>query len=260
MRLLAFLAVISFSFLATSKVTVQTNELIELTSTNTVNLSGEITTASVSDAYADLLGKVIQRGVSNYTIYLVIDSPGGNIVAGEDFITFSKVFKNVKTISLFAASMASAIVQGMPGERLILDNSIHMYHRAAGGIQGQMEDGEMESRLNLYKTIVRNMEQRNADRMHIPLQTYKDAVKDELWMYGKNSLYHSSDRIVEVVCSKELLKQKETKVVAFGFFSIKATFSKCPLIKGGVASSDSSKDLVEKWETYQRSSLSSRVK
>lgn len=207
---------------------------ITLTPDNTVTIRTEISYGSTSEAALELMKLVAKRGTKSYPIYLVLDSPGGSIDAGNDFVEFVKTVPNVHTVTLFAASMASAIVQQLPGKRLIVDSGISMYHRASGGFDGQFEDGELESRLGLYKDIVRNMEQKNADRMKLPLATYKALVKDELWILGKDALKRNvADEIVTVGCSAELLAQTKTITMQIFVFTIDVQFNQCPLIKAG---------------------------
>ena len=68
------------------------------------------------------------------TIYIVVNSPGGSVTAGMKFITFANGIDNVKTITITAISMGSAIVEALPGERLIVPNATFMFHRAAGSV------------------------------------------------------------------------------------------------------------------------------
>jgi len=63
-------------------VTAANAETIHLSTTNTVNLKGEVTDASVASWEAEIIKQVVKRGKNNYTIYLAIDSPGGDIAAG----------------------------------------------------------------------------------------------------------------------------------------------------------------------------------
>lgn len=208
---------------------------IELTTKNTVLLRNEVNEVTITKLQKDLAGSVTERGAGDYTIYIVLDTPGGSIDSGLMFIEFAKAYKNVETITVFAASMGSAIVQALPGKRNILETGVLMFHRAAGGVQGQFEDGELESQLNFYKKIVRGMEQKNADRMGMLLKSYKEQVKDELWILGSNSIQQkAADAVVTVQCTKELIDSKLTETFSFmGMFVVQVEFSACPLVRGG---------------------------
>lgn len=206
-----------------------------LTPDNSVTLRSEINYESTGETQLALMKLVAKRGKATYPIYLVMDSPGGGIDAGNSFIEFTKTISNLETITLFAASMASAIVQQLPGKRLIIETGVSMFHRATGGFEGQFEDGELESRLNLYKDVVRTMEQKNADRMRIPLKIYKNLVKDELWILGKDGIKRGvADEIITVGCSAELLAQSKVVQVQVFVFQMSVRFNDCPLFRGGV--------------------------
>lgn len=243
-----------FSFLIATLVAFSVSaKQITLNSKNTVTIRDEINQETVTDAELDLVKLVAERGAADYTLYLVLDSPGGDIQAGLDFIEFTKTIKNLETVTLFAASMASAIVEGLPGARNITENGVLMFHRAKGGLQGQFEDGELESRLNFYKLLVRNMEKKNADRMKMSLSAYKTAVKDELWILGSDAVSkNASDSVVNVTCSTDLVNQKITKNVQMLFFQIKVTFSKCPLIKSGLADEPAKQNQFNAHQKQQR--------
>lgn len=208
---------------------------IELTPDNIVVFRNEVSDDSVSKAQLDLAKKVAKRGTKTYTIYLVLDTPGGSISAGLNFIEFAKTVPNLETVTLFAASMGSAIVEALPGKRNIIDSGILMFHRAAGGVSGQFEDGELESRLAFYKKWVRNMENVNANRLNITLDAYKAKVKDEYWVSGKDAVTDkAADEVVSIVCSESLLDTHTTETFVFmGMFEIQVKFNGCPLIKQG---------------------------
>lgn len=209
-------------------------ETILLTSKNTVNFRGEVAEGSVVAAQMKLAELAARRGSQNYDIYLVLDTPGGSISAGEDFIQFAKTIPRLKTISLFAASMGSAIVEALPGERLVTENGVLMFHRAAGGLEGQFENGEMEVRLDFYKRLVRSMELRSAKRIGISLVDYKAKVKDEFWSLGAESVANkTADRVVDVSCTPELIRETVDTEMSFFIFTITMRYSSCPLLRGG---------------------------
>lgn len=207
---------------------------IELTESNFVLIRNEINEQTVSKAQVELSKKVLQRGTGTYTIYLVLDSPGGSITSGLDFIEFAKTIKNVETVTLFAASMASAIVEALPGKRNILSTGIMMFHRARGGVSGQFESGELEARLDFYKTMVREMEKTNASRVGLSLEAYKSKVLNEWWIMGSDSIKTKvSDEIVTISCTPKVVDAKSIEVFEFMGMEMEVEFSACPLIKSG---------------------------
>lgn len=208
------------------------HEKIVLTTKNAVVLRGIVDSGSVQKAQYELVAAAIKRGTDKTPIYLVVDSPGGSIEDGLSFIEFAKTIPNVQTISIFSASMASAIVEALPGARLITGNGYLMFHRARGGFQGQFEDGEVETRLFMAKRLVRAMEQTNANRMRMKLEDYKSLAKDELWLDSEQALlFRAADKQVDIYCTTELIG--ETEVIHIDMFLVSAdlVFSRCPLFR-----------------------------
>lgn len=215
----------------------ESTETIVLTEQNSAVFRGVVTDASVQDVQMQLAYLDFVRGRKSYPIYLVLDSPGGDVDAGNTFIQFAKTIRNLKTISIFSASMAASIVERLPGERLVLNDGTLMFHRAAGGFRGQFEDGEVESRLYAAKKLVRNMETEHAKRMQMSLADYKSLVVRELWLVGDDSIkYRAADRIVNIKCSQGLIDAKMSSMVSVLFFTIKINFSKCPLLRAPLQS------------------------
>lgn len=236
---------LKYTLLAVLLASAAFGKTIQLTTKNTVVFKGEVNEDSVADVEAKLIKSVLARKSGEHT-YLVMDSPGGSITAGENFIQFAKLITNLDTVSIFAASMASAIVEALPGKRYVTENGTLMFHRAKGGFQGQFEDGEVESRLLYAKSIVRNMENRNAARMGIPLPTYKDAVKDELWLYNNEGVIAgAADESVDLNCSKQLLAEEVVTKVSFMGLSIDVITSACPTLSGAKLADDKADEITQ---------------
>jgi ATP-dependent Clp endopeptidase proteolytic subunit ClpP len=227
-----YLSLLMLLVLVATGATKPQERIITLTTKNVVTFRGMVDFSSVKKAQEDLIKADAARADVRDPIYLVIDSPGGNIDVGIRFIEFANTIPNIKTICMFCASMAHAFAQAINGERLATKTNIMMAHRAKGGIQGQFNDGELESRLALYKKIVTEMEQTNADRIGVSLKEYKSKVVNEWWTSGADSKAQGVvDDIVTVKCSKELLTATETyEETSFFGESRTITLRKCPLI------------------------------
>lgn len=225
MKIIASILFVLFCVSAQAKV-------IKLTTHNTVNFRGPVTFKSVTKAKLELYEQLKKRGSKKYPIYIAIDSPGGMIAAGESFIEFAKVYRNIHTISLFAASMASAIVEALPGKRYVTSSGVLMFHRARGQFKGQFEDGEVEESLRFIKKYVRNMENRSAKRMKMSLADYKARVVNEWWEFGQSAVdANMVDEVVTLHCTRELIDKKEVSARSGFFVSYNAVFSGCPLFQ-----------------------------
>jgi ATP-dependent protease ClpP protease subunit len=211
------------------------HKLIYLNTYNTVNIRGAVNDDNVAKWSRELAKLKSGRG-RHKPVYLVIDSPGGSITAGLNFINFVNQYKNVHTITMDAASMGSGIVQGVRGNRYYLPNSIMMFHRAKASVSGQVEEGELEQRLKMIKKLVLYMENINASRMSMPLKSYKDKVLNEWWLFGDDiGKANAGDSMVFLKCSDKLTKQREEVSYRSIFGLVKFLYSKCPLIKSPVS-------------------------
>ena len=207
-------------------------QTIGLTPKNSVVLRGIVNDSSTTNIQLALAELDAERGSQNFPIYLVIDSPGGSIDAGESFIQFAKTIPNLQTISIFAASMASAIVEGLPGRRSVTQNGILMFHRAKGGFEGQFNDGEIEQELALFKSFVQSMEERNAARLKLTIDAYKAKVKDEFWAFGDNTVTTGmADEVINIKCSKELIDTRTREANQSIFGTVTTSYSGCPLFR-----------------------------
>lgn len=205
---------------------------IQLTTQNTVNFRGEIGGQSITEAQLKLAELANTRGKATYPIYLVLDSPGGSIVAGDAFIQFAKTIPNVQTVAIFAASMAAGILEALPGKRNVTANGIVMFHRAQGQFQGYFEEGEVEAQLRIWKQVVLNMENTNATRMGLKLEDYKAKVRAEYWLYGTENVTNKvADEVVDLICTRELQDKKEVKTLNSFFGSQDIIYSGCPLFR-----------------------------
>lgn len=220
------------SLLAFNLSSVVKAESLQLTTGNTVVFRGVVDGGSITDAMLKLSELSRTRGKASYPIYLVLDSPGGSIDAGLSFIEYAKTLPNVQTVSIFAASMASGIVEALPGKRYVTNQGVLMFHRARGSLQGQFEEGELESELAFFKSIVLGMEKTNAARIGISIQDYKSKVMNEWWLCGQQAIgANAADAVVDLQCSQELVDSRTTLSAETIFGSYKLVFSGCPLFR-----------------------------
>jgi len=204
---------------------------IVFTTSNLCVIDREISKATMRKTKVCLVDKVFKRRGKKYPIYIYIDSPGGGIYSGVKFVEFAKNIRNLHTVTSYAASMAAGIVQQLPGKRYVVDTGLFMFHRAYGSFSGIMETGELESKIALWKRIVRQSEAKQADRIGITLSEFKSRLVNEWWLYGNESVSENvADEVVNVSCSIKLAKQTYRVKIRgiLGNYTVK--YSRCPLI------------------------------
>lgn len=214
---------------------------ITLELSNMIVLRGPVTGSSVGKAMKEL--REASRRVSKATsLYLVLDTPGGDIVAGQELIDFAKALpQKVHTITLFAASMGFQIAQNLD-TRYIVTNGTLMSHRASvNGLGGQVK-GELETRYRMIRRTVDYLDLVASKRMGIDLKTYESKILNEYWVYGFDAVEAKvADEQVMLRCG-DTLEGSDAMVFDTIFGPVTVTFSKCPLIKepesinlGGIA-------------------------
>lgn len=226
------LAALGLFLAATKMAQTATDKTITLTEKNHILFSGVVNDESVAKAQIKLSHISSQLSNSD-VIYLVIDSPGGSVPAGNRFIDFANSLpQKIKPICLFCASMGYHMFQSFE-ERLVFSSSELMSHRVAiGGLSGQVP-GEAISRLNDIIAVSNKMDASVAKRIGISVQDYQKLIYNELWLDGDSAVRtNHADRISKIKCSESLSTgtRKETFRTLFG--PVDVTFSTCPLISG----------------------------
>lgn len=231
------LILFTLGVLLSTQLSVSTNagDTITLTKDNHVIFSGPVNDASVSAAQIKL-GQLSARLSKNDVIYLVLDTPGGSVTAGNQFIDFGKSLpQKIKPISIFAASMGYHFFQSFD-ERIVQPSSTLMSHRVSlGGLSGQVP-GELITRLNSIIAISNHMDEVVAKRVKMPVEAYRKLIHDELWLSGKDAVATGhADRLAKVRCSEDLITGTRKEEVNTPFGRVEVTLSTCPLISGEIS-------------------------
>jgi ATP-dependent protease ClpP protease subunit len=218
--------------LLSTQIQSQSGHVITLTKDNHVFFSGEVNDLSVAKAQQQL-GQISTKLSKNDVIYLVIDSPGGSVTAGNLFIDFANSLpQKIKPICVFCASMGYHMFQSF-NERLVYPSSMLMSHRVSiGGLSGQVP-GEATSRLaNIIETS-QEMDEKVAKRVGMSVEAYQKSIYDELWLSGLKAVKtRHADRIAKIKCDNNLLNGTQKSTVNTLFGPVEIVTSKCPLISG----------------------------
>jgi ATP-dependent Clp endopeptidase proteolytic subunit ClpP len=234
--ILVLAAVVGGLLLATSETSGKSADVV-LTSKNTVTLRGPIDGGSANGVIKKLR-ELDEKGSAKDPIYLVLYTPGGEVMAGLDIIEYTKGMKRpVHTITMFAASMGFQTAQQL-GDRLILGNGTLMSHKAAGGFEGEFnsgDDSQIDSRMKNIKALIREMDERTVARTKgkQTLESYQKAYENELWLLAKASVEKGyADKVITARCDSSLNGVETIKLSLMGIITINVNFSACPLQPG----------------------------
>ena len=202
------------------------NNVIELKKDNFISLRETIT----PDSSSRLLAKLNFIESKYDTLYLYINSPGGDIMAGLEIINYIKSLqqrsKKIYCIAHNAMSMAFVIFQYCT-ERYILYSSTLMQHQMVLGVQGKLYD--TNSRMAYINALETKLNQHQADRLNMTVANFTQMIQHDWWLYGETILCnHAADKIISFYCSFDNTDEMITINTLFGDVVIK--YSKCPLI------------------------------
>lgn len=210
------------------------SEPIILTKDNLVSINSQIDTRSVTDASMAI--QKLNASESKEPIYLVLNTPGGSVFDGIDFIRFARTSRRpIHTVTLFAASMGFQIVEALPGTRYIVDSGVLMSHRASvGGIGGQYP-GELNVRVDFLGEITRELDAGVAKRSGMSLKQYQELIHDEYYATPVKAIKDRfADEVAQVSCDESIAG---TYIVSLPsvFGTIEVEYAKCPLITGVIS-------------------------
>ncbi len=146
-----------------------------------VMINGEIEPGMASTVVAQLL--FLESENPNADISLYINSPGGDVSAGEAILdTMNYIKSPVSTIGMgLVASMASVLLAGgQKGKRFALPNAEIMIHQPLGGFKGQATD--MEITMRQMQRIKDNLTKQMSEFTGRKYKELHDAMERDNWM------------------------------------------------------------------------------
>lgn len=136
---------------------------------------------------------------NNDEVYILIDSPGGNIITGGAIISAMEASPvPVNTVCLQLCASMGAMIHQYGVKRYTVNRSLLMFHDASGGFVGPFQ--QVASQVNMINRFVNKMFANTAKRSG---QKYKDFVSklgSEIWVDGEDAVEQKySDEMVNVI-------------------------------------------------------------
>jgi ATP-dependent protease ClpP protease subunit len=195
------------------------------------------------DNYLKWLNNLSTVASENDTIYIYIDSNGGDVESGNKFINqlnyYSQIGKSIKCIAKNAYSMAFQIFQSSGcHKRYILSSSTTMQHQfSLNNIKGQLIN--TMNYLKMIETMSKSLDQQSANRIGISYDEYFELTKNDWWLYGEDIISKGvADNLVTIGCDHKLFSSfyniivEDVQITEEGLISIKEKKIKknlCPL-------------------------------
>lgn len=131
--------------------------------------------------------QILAYGKSEEPMTIIINSPGGSVFDGAEIISAIEAAKGpVNTLCVQLCASMAAMIHQYGTKRLMLNRAVLMFHPAAGGLMGTID--QMNSRLTLFKSFIGKMEQNVANRSHQSFESYKQKSVVELWLDAEDSV------------------------------------------------------------------------
>lgn len=175
-----------------------TKSLVNVNQNRILLLTSNVTPESVNPLVSEI--KNLAKNPKE-PIYLVIDSNGGSLDAGQKLIDTMRGAKSahgLKTICIViddAFSMA-AVISAYCHQTFMMPNSALMFHEAAYGIQAPASI--IESYVKFNKKFLGGFEKRLAKQLGITYEKYVELRRDELWLTADEAVEQGfADGLIE---------------------------------------------------------------
>lgn len=186
---------------------------VKATETNTVLLDTEINDESVDV----VINKLNELSSPNKTIYLIITSPGGGIIAGNKLIAYidNSELNIITVCQQVCASMGFHIFESGK-KRYMIGHSLLMAHPPSGGTSGTIP--EMLSQINAIKHLTDELDIRTANRAKLSYEKFSVDVLKNLWVTS-NEAYNMglSDGLIHIsMLNKDKMFSAQEELLKLG--------------------------------------------
>lgn len=167
-----------------------------------LNLSGPrqvYITGVIEDYNSQAAAKqILELGKTSEPMTIILNSPGGSVFDGAEVISAIEAAKGpVNTLCVQLCASMAAMIHQYGTNRLMLNRAVLMFHPAAGGVQGTLD--QIGSRYSLFKSFIGKMEAHVALRAKTSLADYKARSGVELWLDSEDAVRQGyADQLVFV--------------------------------------------------------------
>lgn len=169
-------------------------KLMELPYKRTLSLRGVVSGNAVEMAYQ--IAELSRQ--SKDPIYIVIDSPGGSVLAGAILISAMQASQApIHTICHSICASMAAMIHQYGDKRYSVDRSILMFHPASGGAEGDID--RMKSMTDMLQGYINKLEKDVSNRLGLGFDKYKALTSTELWWDSDEQLKrNATDGLVDI--------------------------------------------------------------
>ncbi len=177
------------------------NQIITLKKNNFISIDDKI-----DDNNVEKWSKQMNKLTAN-PIYIFIDSPGGSVDAGSQFINnMNWLINHDKTINCIvksAYSMAFVILQHCTNRYVMSSSTLMQHQMSLTGLKGPINN--LMNYLEMISNISDELDNKVSTRLNMTVESYRNKIKNDWWLTGYSALGAGVvDSMVIVGCDTEL--------------------------------------------------------
>jgi ATP-dependent Clp protease protease subunit len=188
---------------------------LELDKYNTLTMFDEVR-GDNSEKVANAIANLNKLG-SDEPIYLLLDSPGGSVIAGAKVVNAIEASKRpVHTVCVTICASMAAVIHSYGHKRLAANRAILMYHDASGQFQGEF--ARINSLFSAINRYVEKFDENIVKRSKMDRATFENLQIKEIWIDTEDAMAKGLvDELVFVNTSSfgftENVEEKKSKVI-----------------------------------------------